>query len=64
MENEVLASDGPVGGCGVDLNGFYGGGFAGGHDEDGVAGLEGAGVKTAGYGERVLDAAAEDVVDG
>ena len=64
MEDEVLARDGPVRGCGVDFDGFYGGGFAGGHDEDGVAGLEGAGVETAGYGERVLDAAAEDVVDG
>ena len=64
MENEILASNGPVGGCGVDFNGFYGGGFAGRHDEDGVAGLEGAGIETAGDGERVLDTPAEDVVDG
>ena len=64
MEDEVLACDGPVGGGGVDFDGFYGGGFFGGHDEDGVADLKGAGVKTAGDGEGVLDATAEDVVDG
>ena len=64
VEDEILASDGPVGGGGVDFNGFYGGRFAGGHDEDGIGGLEGAGVETAGDGEGVLDTAAEDVVDG
>lgn len=64
MEDEVLTCDGPVGRGGIDFNGFYGGGFARGHDEDGVAGLERAGVEAAGYGEGILDAAAEDVVDG
>lgn len=64
MKDEVLTCDGPVGGRGVDFDGFYSGGFAGGHDEDGVASLECAGVETAGYGEGVLDAAAEDVIDG
>ena len=64
MEDEVLACDGPVGGCGVDFDGFYCGGFFCGHDEDGVADLNGTGVETTGYGERVLDTAAENVVNG
>ena len=58
------ARDGPVGGATVDLDGFDGGRGAGGLDEDRVADLERAGFDAAGDGERVGDAAAEEVGDG
>ncbi len=64
MEDHVLACDGPVAGLGVDLDTFDGGAFAAGYGDYDVADLDAAGVEAAGDGEGVLNAAAEDVVDG
>ena len=63
MQCHVLACDGPFGGFGVDLEAFDGGSLSGGHDKNGVADLDIAGVQSAGDGEGVLNATAEDVID-